>query len=108
MNCGEIWLVDLDDARGHEQRGTRPGVILGSAVGISIIVPLTSNMSSARFPHTHQISPTARNGLDTDSIALAFQIVSIDNARLRHRIGIIDDPDLQAINALLKDLLQLD
>lgn len=108
MNCGEIWLVDLEDAKGHEQRGTRPAVILGLSTGLGIVVPLTGNMNSARFPHTHLISPTSRNGLDTDSVALVFQIVAVDSVRFRHRIGIIDDPDLEAIKALLIDLLKLD
>jgi mRNA-degrading endonuclease toxin of MazEF toxin-antitoxin module len=26
MKNGDIWLVDLSDAKGHEQRGVRPGL----------------------------------------------------------------------------------
>jgi mRNA interferase MazF len=31
MKNGDIWLVDLSDAKGHEQRGVRPAVVMGSA-----------------------------------------------------------------------------
>jgi mRNA interferase MazF len=29
MKNGDIWLVDLSDAKGHEQRGERPAIIVG-------------------------------------------------------------------------------
>jgi mRNA interferase MazF len=108
MDCGEIWLVDLENAKGHEQRGTRPAIILGISTGMCIIIPLTGSMDSARFPYTHPVTPTTRNGLDTVSIALVFQIVALDSERFRHRIGFLDEPDRLAIHALLKDLLKLD
>ncbi|HOI58127.1 MULTISPECIES: type II toxin-antitoxin system PemK/MazF family toxin [unclassified Methanoculleus] len=31
---GDIWFVDLTDARGHEQSGLRPAVILASPTGV--------------------------------------------------------------------------
>lgn len=108
MNYGEIWLVDLEDAKGHEQQGIRPAIILGISTGMCIVIPLTSNLSSARFSHTYPVTPTPRNGLDNDSIALVFQIVALDSERFRNCIGLIDESDRQAINALLKDLLKLD
>jgi len=42
MKNGDIWLVDLsDEKRGHEQRGVRPAIVVGSANGISLVVPST-------------------------------------------------------------------
>ena len=108
MKNGDIWLVDLSDAKGHEQRGTRPAIVVGSANGLVLVVPLTSNMGSARFSHTHTISPDAHNGLDAGSVALVFQIVALDRERFQHRIGALGESDRQAVVALIRDLLDLD
>jgi mRNA interferase MazF len=108
LKHGDIWLVDLSDAKGHEQRGVRPAIIVGSANGITLVVPLTSNMNSARFSHTSIISPSSQNGLDAESIALVFQIVALDRDRFQQRIGAISEQERLAIVALIRDLLNLD
>ena len=108
MKNGDIWLVDLSDAKGHEQRGVRPAIIMGSANGLTLVVPLTSSMSSARFSHTYILTPGPHNGLDADSIALVFQIVALDRDRFQHRIGAISEQQRLAIIALIRDLLELD
>ncbi|HVP95001.1 MAG TPA: type II toxin-antitoxin system PemK/MazF family toxin [Methanoregulaceae archaeon] len=100
MKIGEIWLVDLEDSKGHEQQGTRP-IVVGLAHSMIIIVPLTTSLSSARFSYTQLISPTHQNGLANESIVLVFQIATLDQVRLRHRIGSINEGDRQAINSLL-------
>jgi mRNA interferase MazF len=108
MKNGAIWLVDLTDAKGHEQRGMRPALIVGGANGLILVVPLTSSMSSARFSHTFTISPDPHNGLDAESVALIFQIVALDRERFQHRIGAISEQQRLAIVALIRDLLDLD
>ena len=107
MKNGDIWLVDLSDAKGHEQRGERPAIILGGANGLVLVVPLTSNTGSARFSHTLPISPDAHNGLDAESVALVFQIVSLDRERFVHRIGTVGEQHRLAIVALIRDLMGL-
>lgn len=52
MNRGDIYLVDLYDSKGHEQRGKRPALVLGKANGMAVVIPLTSNVSAARFSQT--------------------------------------------------------
>lgn len=108
MKNGAVWLVDLSDAKGHEQRGMRPAIIVGGANGLILVVPLTSSMSSARFSHTYTISPDSHNGLDAESVALVFQIVALDRERFQHRIGAISEQHRLAIVALIRDLLNLD
>ena len=108
MKNGNVWLVDLSDAKGHEQRGMRPAIIVGGANGLILVVPLTSHMSSARFSHTCTITPDVHNGLDTESVALVFQIVALDRERFQHRIGAIGEQQRLAIVALIRDLLNLD
>ena len=53
MQRGEIWLVSLDPTAGHEQRGTRPVVIVSPApfnalTGTPIVLPVTTGGSFAR------------------------------------------------------------
>jgi len=108
MIRGEIWLVDLSDAKGHEQRGTRPALIMGSANGLVITVPFTTNPNTLRFSHTFSVTPTALNGLDRESIAMIFQIVALERERFIHRTGCVTGHEWQTIAALVKYLLNLD
>jgi len=109
MKNGDIWLVALSDAKGHEQRGERPAIIVGGANGLVLVlvVPLTSNISTARFSHTLPISPDAHNGLDVESVVLVFQIVSLDRERFVHRIGTVGEQHRLAIVAMIRDLMSL-
>jgi mRNA interferase MazF len=108
LKHGDIWLVDLSDAKGHEQRGDRPAIVVGSANGMIVVVPCTTTLSTARFSHTFSLTPTASNGLIEESIALVFQIVALDRIRFRHHIGIITEHQRLTIVALMRDLLKLD
>ena len=53
MRRGDIWLVTLDPAAGHEQQGTRPVLIVSPAVfnkvtGTPVVLPITTGGSFAR------------------------------------------------------------
>ena len=53
MERGEIWIVKLPEiADGHEQQGTRPYLILATAINVIVVIPLTTNTKALRFPHT--------------------------------------------------------
>ncbi len=53
MQRGEIWIVNLGTTAGHEQRGTRPVVIVSPApfnelTGTPIVLPITTGGRFAR------------------------------------------------------------
>ena len=53
MQRGEIWLVSLDPTAGHEQRGTRPVVIVSPApfndlTGTPVVLPISTGAGFAR------------------------------------------------------------
>lgn len=53
MQRGEIWIVSLDPSAGHEQRGTRPVLIVSPAAfnavtGTPVVLPITTGGSFAR------------------------------------------------------------
>ncbi len=106
---GDIWFVDLTDARGHEQSGLRPAVVLAVAYGgMTIVVPLTTTTAAFSFPHTHGIEKSSQNGLTSNSAALVFQIVALSEDRFVRKTGRCSVEDMEAISVLLKDLLSLE
>jgi mRNA-degrading endonuclease toxin of MazEF toxin-antitoxin module len=53
MKRGDIWLVGLDPAEGHEQKGRRPVLIVSPdafnrVTKVPVVVPVTSGGSFAR------------------------------------------------------------
>ena len=53
MRRGEIWIVRLDPAAGHEQRGIRPVLIVSPApfnelTGTPVVLPITTGGRFAR------------------------------------------------------------
>jgi mRNA-degrading endonuclease toxin of MazEF toxin-antitoxin module len=53
MRRGEIWLVGLDPAEGHEQKGRRPVLIISpdafnQVTKVPVVLPITSGGNFAR------------------------------------------------------------
>ena len=53
MKRGEIWLVSLDPASGHEQKGRRPALIVSPeafnrVTRLPVVLPITSGGNFAR------------------------------------------------------------
>ena len=53
MKRGEIWLVGLDPAEGHEQKGRRPVLIVSAeafnrVTRVPVVLPITSGGNFAR------------------------------------------------------------
>ena len=95
----EIYFADLTPVVGSEQGGVRPVLVLQNDVGnrhspTTIVCVITSKKNKAEIP-THIV--LGKNfGLTQDSIAMFEQIKTIDKARLRERIGMVDDPEIIA------------
>jgi len=99
---GEIWSVDLNPTRGHEQSKTRPAVVVSlpamtQALGMAIIIPLTS---TDRGWIWHVVVPaSAATGLRNASYAMLEQMRSVDfNARFRSRIGQVPPETLEEVD----------
>lgn len=115
MRRGEVWLVDLDPARGSESDKTRPVVIVSndarnrasekSGRGVITVVPLTSNTTRV-LPFQALVAADAGSGLVVDSKAQAEQIRSVDVDRFVIRRGHLDAETLARLDHAL--LLHLD
>ena len=89
----EIWYADLPFLPGsHVQYGLRPVIIVSNNLAnahshVATVVPLTSRSKTPLPTHVRIQSP----GLAKDSIALCEQILTIDESRLKRRVGFVYD-----------------
>lgn len=102
---GEIWVVDLNDAKGSEQRGIRPAVIVQNDVGnryspTTLVVPLTTHTGKLGVTH---VAIDTENGAAKPSEAICEQARVADKTRLIRKVGTIVDPAiLDEINKKIK------
>ena len=77
---GDIVAVDLDPSAGHEQKGTRPALILSSSVfnalGTVLVAPITQGGDFAR--HAGFAVTLSGAGTKTQGVALVNQIRMLD------------------------------
>ena len=106
---GEVWLVDFNPARGSEQRGTRPALVVQNNVGnvhaaTTIVAAITSTIK--RYPVTVVLAPND-SGLNKVSMVNLAQILTVDKARLMRRLGAISPARLAEVDAALSVSLGL-
>jgi mRNA interferase MazF len=106
---GDVWLVDLPEGVGHEQKGKRPAVVIVHIKqnSVVVVIPITGGLANDRFSYTHCIEPSMENGLSDESVALVFQIRALDPQRFIQRKGKLGKKDMDEIDSLLLDMLQL-
>lgn len=105
----EIWQVSLNDTEGHEQRGQRPALILSvhRQANVCMVIPLTSNQDTLRFPYSYGIDCSTTNGLTCRSVALIYQMRCLTSSRLLRKLGDIEPNHFQRIIALVKNYLNI-
>lgn len=109
---GDVWLTAFDPAppaRGHEQAGPRPAIVVSTDVYNAnrewlLVVPLTSTIRSR--PLYLRIDPP-EGGLRVASIVLCDHLRNISYSRLLARWGRVSPETVVAIEARLKSLLGL-
>jgi mRNA interferase MazF len=115
MRRGDVYLVDLDPARGSEANKLRPAVIVSNDAanriaertgrGVITVVPVTSNVEKV-FPFQVALSPS-ECGLNTRSKAQAEQVRSVAFDRLQRRVGSVPGPTLRLLDNALRLHLSL-
>ncbi len=108
---GEVWPIDLDPVRGHEQARTRPCIVVSddrfnrSAAGLVVVVPLTSKGRGIPW-HVRVAAP--EGGVRQESWAMVDQVRSVSRERLSGDPWGQVSPDVMAeIDARLRLLLDL-
>ena len=91
---GDIVMVNLDPTAGHEQKGTRPALVLSASafnvLGVALVAPITQGGDFAR--HAGFASPLSGAGTMTQGVALINQIRMLDlEARLAMRVETVPE-----------------
>ena len=102
---GEIWLADLNPARGSEQAGTRPvGIFQHDTVNrfttTVLTIPLTTNLRRATLPSCLRMT-LGEGGLARDSVALCHQLRVLDKTRLQRKRGMVSQDTIAAIESCI-------
>ena len=92
MKQGSIWQVDLNPTIGSEIKKNRPCLILNSnkvgKLALKIIAPITDFKEHyALVPWMVSIEPTKETGLSKKSTIDLFQVCSVSEQRLSHKMG---------------------
>lgn len=95
-----IFWADLNPAKGFEQSGKRPVLVISSeavnsALPVVTVLSLTSAKPGRQVYPTEVYLPQESTGLSKDSIAMAHQIRSISIQRLGEQCGSVDDKELR-------------
>lgn len=92
---GDIYYADLSPVVGSEQGGIRPVLIVQNNTGNKysptvIAAAITSQINKAKLP-THIEIGALDYGLSKDSVILTEQVRTLDKARLKERVGHVDN-----------------
>lgn len=108
LRRGRIVWVQLDSARGHEQAGTRPAVVVASdgylenVPELAVVVPLTSR--DRGWPH-HVRLAGIKLGVPRASFAMTEQPRTVSRSRIRRVGGSVAGDTMAEIDQWLRDFL---
>jgi mRNA interferase MazF len=105
---GDVWFIDLSPAKGREQAGIRPGLIISSngfnnsAAELIIVIPITSKKKN--IPLHIEINPP-EGGMKITSYIKCEDIRSVSKERLVEFQGAVSVKTLDKVEQILKLLL---
>ena len=105
---GEIWAVDLNPVRGHEQAGRRPCLVISDDIynqgpaAKHIVLPVTSR--NKRIPYHLTVTPP-EGGLRLASYVMCDDIRSVSRERFGERLGTVSSQTLSLMKENLEMLL---
>jgi mRNA interferase MazF len=107
---GDVWDLDLDPIKGHEQAGSRPALILSvdlfnqGPAELAVIVPLTRTQRVLRW---HVSVKPPEGGLAAESYIQCENVRSVSKLRLRRRRGRVSPATLEQVEDRIRILLGL-
>ena len=107
---GEIWYTQIERARGHEQAGSRPALVVSCDIfnrgpaGLVVILPITKTQRD--IPAHVAIDPP-EGGVNMSSAILCDHIRSVAKERLQECWGRVSSDTMKAVEEQLHILLEL-
>jgi mRNA interferase MazF len=110
IHRGEIYWTDWNPARGSEQSGKRPALVvqndMGNLYGSTVIV--SSVTTAYKKPYRFMVQVTSeQSGLPQDSTIDLAQIMTIDKSRLCDKCGQLNLAKMQEVDEAIKVSLGL-
>lgn len=96
-----VFRASLEPTKGAEQAGRRPVLVISreqinQLLPVVNVIPLTSRKSAARIIYPNEVLLlTGVAGLPVDSIALCYQIRTLDKSRLEENMGELGEANLR-------------
>jgi mRNA interferase MazF len=111
---GEVYLCRFDPARGSEQAGTRPAVIVERAALSSVaakrhvlVAAITTNPKCERLPFCVRLEAGKGNGLKTKSYLNTSHIHAFSKDRLVKKMGKLTTGEIAKMDLALRQMLDL-
>jgi mRNA interferase MazF len=107
---GEIWLVNLNPVKSHEQSGNRPCLVISvnlfnqTAAELVIVLPITSK--DKKIPFHVSIEPP-EGGISIKSFIKCEDVRSVSTERLTRCLGQVSEITLQKVEERLRILMGL-
>ena len=107
---GEIYWINWNPARGSEQSGLRPALVIQNDTGnkyspTTIVAALTTAMEKP-YPFLVKVS-AKESGLPKDGTVNLAVIMTVDKTRLRDKCGELGEPMMVEVNEAIKTSLGL-
>ena len=106
---GEVWLVNWNPARGSEQAGKRPALVIQNDIGnekapTTIVAAISGSVKI--YPMNIKVDPS-EGGLERPSVIKTSQILTVSKERLEKKLGQISAQKMKAVNRAIKLSLDL-
>ena len=107
---GDVWIVELNPVRGHEQGGIRPAVVISTDLlnhgpaDLVVVAPMTRTDRGVRW-HLRLSAPDTQPG--QTSVVLCDAVRSISVLRLRTYVGHLSSGAMAQIARRLYNLFNL-
>ena len=107
---GDVVMVDLNPAVGHEQGGQRPALVVSadalnrSPAGLVIVAPITG---TDRGIPAHVKVAASEGGLTKASVVMTDQIRTISLRRVARRLGAVSSFTMKQVEDRLRLVLDL-
>ena len=109
---GEIYLLDWNPARGSEQAGQGPALIIQNDIAnavpgypVTIVCAVSSKLKG--YPSMVRVEPSATNGLTQVSEVNSAQIMMVQKNRLLAQIGLLSSAEMKQIEEKLAYMLAI-
>ena len=107
---GVLWWVDWSPARGSEQSGRRPALVVQTDAGNGNVrypntIVVTVSSQGRPVPTHVPLQATATSGLKNTSYAKCEQVMTISKERLQSKIGRVSQTELDHIFQALLQVL---